>query len=82
MKLDPAQLGFSGNAELAWPELALRFTLSQAGVNTAIIGTTSPRNAQRNIEFAKKGPLPKEIVEKIRVAFRAGQAADNWPGLA
>jgi aryl-alcohol dehydrogenase-like predicted oxidoreductase len=89
MNLDPANLGFSGDPAMAWPELALRFTLSQAGVNTAIIGTTSPQNAQRNVEFAKKGPLPKEIVEKIRDAFRAGQAqegfasrADNWPGLA
>ncbi|MGD0138128.1 MAG: aldo/keto reductase [Tepidisphaeraceae bacterium] len=82
MNLDPANLGFVGDVDLAWPEMALRFTLSQTGVQTAIIGTTSPRNAQRNIEFAKKGPLPKEIVEKIRVAFRAGQAADNWPGLA
>ncbi|MGA2443212.1 MAG: aldo/keto reductase, partial [Tepidisphaeraceae bacterium] len=82
MKLDPAKVGFPGDADLAWPELALRFTLSQSGVNTAIIGTTSPQNAQRNVEFAKKGPLPEAIIEKIRNAFRAGQAADIWPGLA
>jgi len=81
MKLDPAQLGFPGDAERAWPELALRFTLSQAGVNTAIIGTTSPENAQLNIEFVTRGPLPADIVQKIRGAFRAGRGTDPWPGL-
>src|SRR4051812_46621308 len=33
MKLDPAALGVSGPPEQAWPELALRFTLSQPGVH-------------------------------------------------
>jgi len=82
MNLDPFNLGFSGDIDLAWPEMALRFTLSQTGVNTAIIGTTSPQNSQRNIGFAMKGPLAREIVEKFRVAFRAGQSVDKWPGLA
>src|SRR5204862_2867736 len=56
MKLDPAPLGFTGPADEAWPELALRFTLSQPGVPSAIIGTTSPDNARKNIGCAGKGP--------------------------
>ena len=62
MKLSPAALGFSGPPETAWPELALRFTLSQPGVHCAIIGTTNPDNARANLEAAEKGPLPPEVV--------------------
>jgi len=65
MRLDPAKLGFSGPAEEAWPEVALRFTLSQPGVHCAIIGTTNPDNARKNIESATKGPLPEDVVTKI-----------------
>ncbi|HYE18992.1 MAG TPA: aldo/keto reductase [Tepidisphaeraceae bacterium] len=76
MGITSASVGFAGD----WPELALRFTLSQAGVHTAIIGTTNPDNARANIELAKKGPLPAEVGEKIRQAFaRAG--GGKWPGL-
>jgi aryl-alcohol dehydrogenase-like predicted oxidoreductase len=81
MKLDPASLGITGPRDLAWPELALRFTLSQMGVNSAIIGTTNPDNIRRNIEIANKGPLPEQTVQKIRTAFTAARGNDNWPGL-
>ncbi|HEY1921956.1 MAG TPA: aldo/keto reductase [Tepidisphaeraceae bacterium] len=81
MKINPAELGISGPPELAWPELALRFAMSQAGAHSAIIGTASPQNTRRNIEFAKKGPLPPEVVQKIRGAFKAAQGGENWPGL-
>ena len=64
MKLNPAKLGFSTPSELAWPELALRFVLSQAGVQSAIIGTANLENTRRNIEFAKKGPLPEDIARE------------------
>ena len=62
MKLDPAGLGVSGPAEQAWPELALRFTLSQPGVHCAIILTSNPDNARANIAASDKGPLPPETV--------------------
>lgn len=81
MELDPAKLGFTRGAALAWPEMALRFALSQTGVNCAIIGTTNPDNVERNIEFAKKGPLPEETVQKIRATFRAARGGQSWPGL-
>lgn len=79
MKLNLAELGFTGSAEKAWPELAIRFTLSQPGVSTAIIGTTNPANAAANIEAVKKGPLPAEVVERIRKAFRENDPGD-WVG--
>jgi aryl-alcohol dehydrogenase-like predicted oxidoreductase len=81
MKLNPADLGISGPPQLAWPEMAIRFTISQPGVNSAIIGSIHPENTRRNIEFAKKGPLSADIVQKIRTAFKAAQGGEKWPGL-
>ena len=81
MDIQPADLGIAGPAEEAWPELALRFTLSFGEVHTAIIGTTNPANAQKNIEYAMKGPLPAEIVQKIRAAFQHADPAGAWAGL-
>ncbi len=81
MNLNPAELGITTAPELAWPELALRFAISHAGVHSAIIGTINLQNTRRNIEFAKKGPLPDEAVKKIRGAFKAAQGGENWPGL-
>jgi aryl-alcohol dehydrogenase-like predicted oxidoreductase len=80
MGINPAALGFSGPPQRVWPELALRFTLSQPGVHTAIIGTTSPQNAEANMAAAEKGPLPKEAVEKIRQAFRRADPHGEWLG--
>jgi aryl-alcohol dehydrogenase-like predicted oxidoreductase len=80
MKLDPASLGFSGPAEEAWPELALRFTLSQPGVHCAIIGTTNPDNARKNIAYAENGPLPADVVARIREAFLNADMEGTWSG--
>lgn len=82
MRLDPAKLGFGGAAGEAWPELALRFTLSQPGVHTAIIGTTNPDNAARNIGFAQRGPLPEETTRAIRDAFTRAEkeSGKTWTG--
>jgi aryl-alcohol dehydrogenase-like predicted oxidoreductase len=80
LNLSPAELGFDGPQETAWPELALRFTLSQKGVHTAIIGTTNPENAAANLGYAAKGPLPEATVAKIRAAFRAADPEQKWTG--
>jgi len=81
MKLDPSALGISGPPESAWPELALRFTLSQEGVTTAIIGSTNLQNVQRNIQYVAKGPLPPQTVQNIREAFARAKGRRSWPGL-
>ena len=49
-------------------------------MHTAIIGTTNPENARANIEAAEKGPLPAEVVKKIREAFRAADPKGTWVG--
>lgn len=81
MRLSPQELGFTGDAD--WPEIALRFTLSQPGVHVAIIGTTNPTHAQHNLEAAAKGPLPQSVLERIASAFARAQATagETWPGL-
>ena len=78
--LKPGELGFKGPRDQVWPELALRFTLSQPAVHCAIIGTTNPENARANIAAAEKGPLPAEVVRKIREAFRRAGPGRAWAG--
>jgi aryl-alcohol dehydrogenase-like predicted oxidoreductase len=80
MRLDPGKLGFTGPSEEAWPQLALRFTLSQPGVHCAIIGTTNPDNARENIGYAGKGPLPESVATKIREAFDVADLEGTWTG--
>ena len=80
MKLDPAALGFGGPRDEAWPEIAVRFTLSQPGVHAAVIGTTNPDNARANLAAAEKGPLPADAVERIRKAFGAADPHGAWYG--
>jgi aryl-alcohol dehydrogenase-like predicted oxidoreductase len=80
MKLNPADLGFAGPPTQVWPELALRFTLSLPGVHSAIIGTTNPENAKANIASAEKGPLPADVVEKIRATCNRCDPNRRWTG--
>ncbi len=81
MTIAPADLGYAGDAAAAWPEIALRFTLSQPGVTTAIVGTTQLANVGRNLEVAAKGPLPKDQVDALRAAFHRAESAsgETWP---
>jgi aryl-alcohol dehydrogenase-like predicted oxidoreductase len=80
LSLTPFELGFPGDPAAAWPEIAIRFTLSFPQVSTAIIGTTNPENARRNIAYVEKGPLPAEAVAKIRDAFRRADPRGEWKG--
>ena len=83
MGVSPSDLGFEGEPDCVWPEIALRFTLSQPGVQTAIIGTTNPAHMEANIQAAEKGPLSAETVEMLRTAFHQAESAtaENWNGL-
>ena len=62
MGLTPDQLGFDGPSDQVWPEIALRFTLSQLTVHTAIIGTTNTSHVRSNLAAARKGALKAEAV--------------------
>lgn len=77
MNITADEFGFTADQ---WPELALRFTLSFPEVSTAIVGTTNPENARVNLDAAAKGPLPGDLVERIRAKFRATEGSAGWTG--
>lgn len=81
MSVTPEDLGFSGADD--WPEIALRFTLSQPGLSCAIVGTTKPGNVATNLAAAAKGPLPDDGIAKLRAAFKQAEAGsgEQWLGL-
>jgi aryl-alcohol dehydrogenase-like predicted oxidoreductase len=73
MDLDPSKF------DLDWPELALRWTLMQDAVTTAIVGTTNPDNAEANLKLAAMDPLPDDVASAVREAF-AQVADESWTG--
>ncbi|MEM9752863.1 MAG: aldo/keto reductase [Planctomycetota bacterium] len=82
MGVTPGDLGYSGHVEVEWPEIALKFTLAQDGVHTAICGTTSTNHAEINLQAAGKNPLRDQVVARLREAFKQAEAASGqtWPG--
>jgi aryl-alcohol dehydrogenase-like predicted oxidoreductase len=59
--------------------IALRFTLSQEGVHTAIVGTTKPGRWLENARALEKGKLPAAEIEAIRARWIA-VANSDWVG--
>ena len=47
-------------------EFTLRFTLSHPGLSTTIVGTKNPDHLRDNIEAARKGPLPPDVVAEAK----------------
>jgi len=80
MGLDRDALGVG---DASWGEIALRFTLSDARVHTAIVGTTNPEHVRANVEAVARGPLPDSARAAIRAAFARAERTDGarWPGL-
>ncbi len=59
--------------------IALRFTLAQLGVTTAIVGTTKPDRWKANAKLLEAGPLSPSAVQEIRARWKALAGAD-WVG--
>ncbi len=59
--------------------IALRFTLAQAGVATAIVGTKHPERWKANAKLLEAGPLEAGMVGKIRARWKEVAQAD-WVG--
>ncbi len=75
MKLTPQSVGFDGS----WLEMALRFTCFTQGVSTAIVGSTNLDHIRQNIRILQQGPLPDDVVDKLRETFRLRDQGD-WVG--
>jgi aryl-alcohol dehydrogenase-like predicted oxidoreductase len=60
-------------------EMALRFTLTAPGVQTAIVGTTKPEHWRKNAEYASAGLLDAGEFDSIRDRWRQVAQAD-WTG--
>ncbi|TAE29498.1 MAG: aldo/keto reductase [Candidatus Kapaibacterium sp.] len=63
---------------LSWDNLALRFSAFAEGVTTAIVGTTSTTNLQRNIEQVNDGALPTALLQRLHETFQKHD--NNWTG--
>ncbi len=59
--------------------IALRFTLAQPAVATAIVGTTKPDRWSSNAKLLDAGPLDLALVERIRARWKTVARAD-WVG--
>lgn len=62
MDFQPVDVDFGGD----WPELALRFSVYQPGVSTAIVGTTNLEHLKSNVEIVEQGPLADDVVAALR----------------
>lgn len=70
MALDPMGMG--------WDELALRFSAFTPGVSSCIVGTSRSEHLQTCARILDKGPLPEDVLDRVRGAFLARGAL--WPG--
>lgn len=59
--------------------VALRFTLSVAGIHTAIVGTTKPGRWSENAKLVSKGPLSESEFQAIRSRWNS-IAGPDWIG--
>jgi hypothetical protein len=60
--------------------IALRFTLAQPGVCTAIVGTKNPDRWLQNAKILELPDLPAEQIEAIRARWNE-TAQPDWDGL-
>ncbi len=72
-------LGYDFLASDRAAEIALRFTLSQPGVTTAIAGTKNPDRWAQNAALLAPGLLPQEEIDAIRARWQQ-VAAPDWVG--
>jgi len=66
MGLSPQAIGFDGS----WVELALRFTVWQANVHSAIVGSKDLQHIYDDIEMIERGPLPENVFTAIRELWK------------
>lgn len=78
-RLQELQYDFLAGELAASISIALRFTLAQAGVTAAIVGTTKPGRWKSNAELLQAGRLGAGMIAKIRARWKEVAGAD-WVG--
>jgi aryl-alcohol dehydrogenase-like predicted oxidoreductase len=58
-------------------EFTLRFTLSHPALSTTIVGTKNPDHLRDNLEAAKRGPLPAEVLAEAKRRLDAIEAGSS-----
>jgi aryl-alcohol dehydrogenase-like predicted oxidoreductase len=71
------QYPFQNEANAA--EIAMRFTASQPGVHTMIVGTKQPGRWKSNAALLDAGPLPQDQIHAIRKRWKE-LADESWVG--
>lgn len=56
--------------DLAWNEIALRFSAFTYGVDSCVVGTTSLDHLKDNLASIDKGKLPQQLIDSLRTNFR------------
>jgi len=77
-RLRALDYAFLRDAERA-VSVALRFTLADPGVHTAIVGTKRPGRWAENARLLEAGPLPAAEYERIRARWKE-VAEPGWTG--
>ena len=57
--------------EICPKDLALRYTLSEDRITTTIVGNDTLQQFEENLELAAAGPLPEQILSRVREVFAA-----------
>ncbi len=64
----------AAEAGLSLPELATRFVLAEPAVACCLCGAATPAEVEASVAAASKGPLPPELVERVRALAGAAPA--------
>lgn len=72
----------AAKAGISLPEMAYRYVLAQPAAHTSLVGTSRIEELEAAVAYADRGPLPADLVEKVRevaVADEAQLNPANWP---
>ena len=67
---------------LSLPEMAYRYVLAHPAAHTALVGTARIEELEAAVAYAEHGPLPAELVERVRAIGLADETYLNpgtWP---
>lgn len=79
-RLQKLKFDFTNKSVEQGTTMALRFTLSIPGVDTAIVGTTRPTRWQENAGYVAEGNLSGDEYEEIRNRWQE-TADESWVGM-